>query len=101
MRVKSEASKSSAIIASTNKLSSTEQTDAASPNAASPSGATVQPSVRQSDANRVKPKVKEATPKNLVGRLTNLVTTDLNTLQGGQSFMSLCMFLFVQYRDTV
>ena len=29
--------------------------------------------------------------KNMVGKINNLVTSDLNTLQSGQAFMQLCM----------
>ena len=34
----------------------------------------------------------KSTSDNLVGRLTNLVTTDLSILQSGQSFMLLCTY---------
>ena len=41
---------------------------------------------------------KSSKSKNLVGRLNNLVTTDMSVLQGGQAFMMLCMWAFVLTR---
>ncbi|THH30400.1 hypothetical protein EUX98_g3808 [Antrodiella citrinella] len=41
-------------------------------------------------------KAKKGTSGNLVGKLTNLVTTDLATLQGGQAFLQLLVYIPAQ-----
>lgn len=68
---------------------STAEPEGATSSPSSNNGDTPEPTTKQKDTKLEAKEEKAEKKRNLVGKLNNLVTSDLDSLQGGQMFMML------------